>query len=137
MNISISAQPILRLTEAADRLLAGLDDGSVEPAAVALADALDECISQLPDHSDPRDGTHRFGAVLNLIGQPSTSSANVAHLLADACDAVSGEGADPKVDPAVQVFLQHLVWKLGSPADDEDDHLIALQRCLDLSMAPS
>src|ERR1700710_2395201 len=97
MDATMAALPILRLAEAADHLLAGLDDGSIDPAAVALADALDAWASALPDVTPPMATAQRFAAVLDLIGQPSASPGKVARLLAEACESVTGEGSDPKV----------------------------------------
>ena len=125
-----------RLTEAADRMLAGLDDGSVEPAAIALADALDECISVLPDSHDSAAAPNRFAAVLELISQSAVPLDQLARFLLSACEQAAGEGIDPKADPAVRVLYQHLVRAFSSTTE-EDDYVAALQHCADQCRALS
>jgi hypothetical protein len=131
INSSVHREPADCLAKAADRLLAGLDDGTVDPAAVALADALDGYVTELSDPiSLPVPSIRRFEAVLDLIGRISLPPATLAWLIADACDCVAIERGNPKSDPALQVMVQHLVWALGMPRDEEH-YAIALQSCLD------
>jgi hypothetical protein len=111
----------------ADRLLAQLDDGTIDPAAVALADALDAYLTVLPDQPAI---ANRFELAAGIFNDGVDDPVGLAEALFMACRSVEAERGNADADPAVRIILLQLVQAI-KPLCSESQVVTALNACLD------